>query len=288
MHQLIGLTMAHKQSPDDLTISPRDIHFSVESAGKGHWLGGDPVGTAVLNALSITFPDGERMFMDSVRAYKSELSGKLLEDVNDFIRQEAIHSREHHLLNQLIDREKYPVEEIEKMVRDRVQFARDGGPMRMLVGTICLEHFTAMMADLMQEQQEMFEGTDPDIEAMWRWHAMEETEHKAVAYDVFMKVTKDLSPLKRYIRRCMSMLIISQNFTTNITTYASRLLEADGYSPAEARQAVKRYLWKSPSLFGKGWKAWLAWFKPGFHPWDHDNRDLMAEWKAEFDLAAAR
>lgn len=279
--------MSDKRTPETITISPRDIKFDVKAAKQGHWLGGDPVGTAVLNALSLTFPDGERMFMDSVKAYRSELDGKLLQDVRDFIAQEAIHSREHHLLNELIDREKYPVDEIEAEVRERVKFARDGGPMRMLIGTICLEHFTAMMADLMQEQAHMFEGTDPEIEAMWRWHAMEETEHKAVAYDVYQEVTKDWPGLKRYMRRCISMLIISSNFTTNIANFAAKLLQADGYSEKEARKAVKRYLWKSPSLFGKGWKAWLAWFRPGFHPWDHDNTALMADWKAEFDRTAA-
>ena len=278
--------MTDKRTPDAVTISPRDIHFDMNAAKQGHWMDQDPVGTAVMNALSLTFPDGERMFMDSVRAFKGQLDGKLLQDVKDFIHQEAIHSREHHLLNELIDRDKYPVAEINAAIQERIQFARDGGPIRMLIGTICLEHFTAMMADLMQEQQDMFQKTDPAIEAMWRWHAMEETEHKAVAYDVYLEVSKDWSGFKRYMRRCVSMLIISQNFTTNIARYASLLLQADGYSEKEAKKAVKTYLWKSPNLFGKGWKAWLSWFKPGFHPWDHDNRELMASWKAEFDQAA--
>ncbi len=67
-----------KHTPDDLSIAPRDIRFDLASAKKGHWLGGDPVGTAVFNALSLTFPDGERMFMDAVKAYRDRLSGKLL------------------------------------------------------------------------------------------------------------------------------------------------------------------------------------------------------------------
>ena len=279
--------MTDKRTPESITISPRDIRFDVEKARNVYWLDNDPVGTAVMNALSLTFPDGERMFMDAVRAYKGQLSGKLLQDVKDFIMQEAIHSREHHMLNELIDRDKYPVERIEAVVRERIKIGRDAGPMAMLVATICLEHFTAMMADLMQKQSDMFVNTDKSIEDMWRWHAMEETEHKAVAYDVFLEVTNDWPGLKRYLQRCISMLIISKNFTTNITNFSVWLLEADGYSEKAARKAVKDYLWKKPSLFGKGWKAWLSWFRPGFHPWDHDNRDLMANWKAEFDTVAA-
>ena len=247
------------------------------------WLDGNPVATAVYNAMSLTFPDGERMFMDAVKAYRGEVSGKLAEDVKDFITQEAIHSREHHLLNNKIDREKYPVAEIEAEILERVNFGRAGGPMRMLMATICLEHFTSMMADLMFDAEidgvAMFSKTDPALERLWRWHAMEETEHKAVAYDVFLEVTKGWSPLKRYFRRSLSMLLITKHFTANIANFPAKLLEADGYTREEADRAVKQFLWKKPALFGRGWKVWLSWFKPGFHPWDHDNRHAMDDWK---------
>ena len=185
----------------DLHVAPRDIRFDLETARQGHWLGGDPVGTAVFNALSLTFPDGERMFMDAVKAYRDRLTGKLAQDARGFIAQEAIHSREHHQLNSLIDRDRYPVAEIEETIRGRVKMARERGPMAMLISTIALEHFTAMMAEMHARHRNLFGTTDPEIEKLWRWHAVEETEHKAVAYDVFLEVTKDWSPLKRYVAR---------------------------------------------------------------------------------------
>jgi uncharacterized protein len=283
--------MTTKRTPEDVTILPRDLHFDMAAADNGPWLDGDPVATAVFNAMSLTFPDGERMFIEAVKAYKNDVSGKLEQDVKDFIRQEAIHSREHHLLNNKIDRKKYPVDAIESEIRENIKFAYDGGKFRILMATICLEHFTAMMADLMMDLDTdygpLFSKTDPALERLWRWHAMEETEHKAVAYDVFLEATKNWSPLKRYYRRCLSMLLITINFTKNIAGYAAQLLMADGYSQEDADRAVKAFLWKKPSLFGTGWKTWLSWFKPGFHPWDHDNREEMAAWKAEFTPVAA-
>jgi predicted metal-dependent hydrolase len=277
--------MTDKRTPDTVTIAPRDIRFDVDAAKQGHWLGGDPVGTAVFNALSLTFPDGERLFIDAVKNYRGELSGKLLDDVRGFIAQEAIHSREHHALNQLIDRNKYPVHEVEAEVQERIAFSRSRGPMRMLIATIALEHFTAMMAEMHAVHQNLFEKVEPGIERMWRWHAMEETEHKAVAYDVFMEVTKDWSPLQRYLRRTISMAIITYFFTRNIAQYAARLLEADGYAPDTALKAVKDFVWRKPGLFSRGWKTYLAWYRPGFHPWDQDTRALVADWKAEFDAS---
>ncbi|ADG10127.1 metal-dependent hydrolase [Caulobacter segnis] len=276
-----------KHTPDDLDVAPRDIRFALDSARQGHWLGGDPVGTAVFNALSLTFPDGERMFMDAVKGYRDRLSGKLAEDARGFIAQEAIHSREHHQLNSLIDRERYPVAEIEETIRGRVKMARDRGPMGMLISTIALEHFTAMMAEMHARHRDLFATTDPEIEKLWRWHAMEETEHKAVAYDVFLEVTKDWSPAKRYFVRCRAMALVTYMFTRNITRYAARLLETDGYTPEAALKAVKRYVWREPGIFSRGAKTYFAWYRPGFHPWDQDDRAQFADWKAEFDAAAA-
>lgn len=276
-----------KTTPTDLDVAPRDIRFDLDAARQGHWLSGDPVGTAVFNALSLTFPDGERLFMDAVKNYRGQLNGKLLEDAKGFIAQEAIHSREHHQLNSLIDRQRYPVAEIEETIRGRVKFARERGPMAMLISTIALEHFTAMMAETHARHSDLFDGAAPGIERLWRWHAMEETEHKAVAYDVFMEVTKDWKPLRRYLVRCRAMALVTLMFTRNITLYAARLLEADGYSRKAALKAVRRFVWGDPGVFRRGWKTYFAWYRPGFHPWDQDDREAFADWKAEFDAAVA-
>lgn len=279
--------MTLKSTPADLHLKGRDIRFNLDGARHRHWLSGDPVATAVFNALSLTFPEGERMFMDAVRAYRGEVSGKLAEDVRGFIAQEAVHSREHHLLNQLIDRDVYPVEEIEGWIRDQVAWGRSRGPMAMLVATIALEHFTAMMAEVHIRNRDLFAQTDPELERLWRWHAMEETEHKAVAYDVFMAATRDMSPVRRYWRRCFAMVMITLNFTNNITRFAARLLEADGYAPKAALRAVRRFVWRKPGLFSRGWKTYFAWYRPGFHPFDHTpEADVFAAWKQEFDAEA--
>ena len=280
--------MTAVESPADLKIQPRDVAFGRGEAYPRWWCGGDPVVTTFFNALSLTFPDGERLFMDAVRHYRGEVSGKLAEDVRGFIAQEAIHSREHHALNQLIDRERYPAAEIEAEIRERVAFSRSRGPMAMLISTIALEHFTAMMAEThIRHRDELFQKTDPAIERLWRWHALEETEHKAVAYDVFMAATKDWSPALRYRRRCVAMALITLMFTRNITRYAARLLEADGYEPKAALKAVKRFVWGKPGLFRRGWRTYIAWYRPGFHPWDQKaTGPTLAAWKAEFDAAA--
>jgi predicted metal-dependent hydrolase len=273
--------------PTNLAVKPRDIHFPIEEAHSRHWLSGDAVGTAVLNAMSLTFPDGERMFMDAVRHFQHELSPGLQAEVRGFIGQEAIHSREHHILNRLLDPTVYPVEEILTQFRERVSTVRKRGPWPMLLATISLEHFTAMMTELRVIHDDLFVNAEPNIERLWRWHCLEEMEHKAVAYDVYLEVTREWSPFQRYYRRVLSMTVVTRNFVKHLTQSAARLLEAEGYTSKDARKAVNRFLWTSPGIFRRGWRSYLAWYRPGFHPWDQPAPREVAAWKSEFDNLAA-
>ena len=272
-------------TPSDIMVTPRNLTFETSAAKGVAWMGGDPVATAVFNALSLTFPDGERLFMDAVRAFKGELTGKLAEDAQAFIAQEAIHSREHVGLNAGLDRSHYPIDAIETQMRQRLAFLRGQGPMAMLGVTIALEHFTAMMADLFLDQPAMWANTPDEIVRLWQWHAMEETEHKAVAFDVFMAVTKDWTPKRRLALRRRVMLLSTLFFNRNIISYAARLLVADGMNPVMARVRVVNYLFGRPGLFRKSWRAYGDWFRADFHPWNHDNRDKLEHWRGLFTAA---
>jgi hypothetical protein len=269
-------------TPADVAVIPRDVHFRTGSAWGTAWLGGDPVATAVFNALSLTFPDGERLFIDSVRAFRGQLSGKLADEVRAFIAQEAIHSREHAALNAGLDRSHYPVERIETLVRRRIAFLRRLGPMRMLGVTIALEHFTAMLADMFDSDPQLWDGTPEEMLRLWRWHAMEETEHKAVAFDVFTAVTQDWTAARRYRFRARVMALVSVHFTLDVIRFAGALLEADGTGRWRARWQVARFLFGEPGLFRKIGARYRDWYRPTFHPWDHDNRAKLAEWRQQF------
>jgi hypothetical protein len=271
------------QTPADIIVTPRDVHFRTGAARGVAWLGGDPVATAVFNALSLTFPEGERLFIDAVRAFRGRLQGKLAEDVRAFIAQEAIHSREHAALNGNLDRDHYPVDWIETSVRRRLGFVRKLGPMRMLGATIALEHFTAMLADMFDSDPELWAGTPDAILRLWRWHAMEETEHKAVAFDVFAEVSRAWSPLRRYAFRVHVMLITSVHFTFNVTRYAAELLSADGVSRGKAYRRIVWFLFGRPGIFRRLGRRYREWYRPRFHPWDHDNREKLALWRERFN-----
>jgi hypothetical protein len=275
-----------KVQPEDIHNRPRNIEF-VRSApdGTSAWMGGDPIKSAWFNALSMTFPEGERFFIDAVKAHRHFADGKLAADVKDFIVQEALHTREHAALNALIDRQKYPVDAIEAEVKWRTDFGRARGPMAMLTVTICLEHFTAIMAHDALKHSHEFDGAPEELKRLWLWHAVEETEHKSVAFDLWARASQGLSGFRRWFRRSFAMAFVSTNFMWNITSFALMLLKADGITGLSARWRLYSYLLGRPGPLRRIFLAYADWYRPGFHPWDHDNRDLLAEFTPMFEQA---
>jgi uncharacterized protein len=270
-------------------IPKRDLQFDFSKVDLGNWHGHGPHVSHYFNVQSLLFPQGERFFIRSVRHYRDQIQDPVLqEQVAGFIAQEAMHGREHEAYNAALGRIGYPVKWMERRVAFSLWMAEKlSGPKDRLAMTAALEHLTAIGAEDALADDRIFEGADPEMARLWRWHAMEETEHKAVAFDVFMEVTKHWSPLARYRRRLMIMMIVTRNFTRNIARHAAQLLEAEGYTPKQAKRAVRRFMWFKPGLLRMGWRSYFAWYRPGFHPWDLDNRAELAGWKAEFDEAAA-
>jgi len=148
--------------------------------------------------------------------------------------------------------------------------------------TIALEHFTAMLADLFDSDPELWAGTPEEILRLWRWHAMEETEHKAVAFDVFQEVSKNWTGLRRYLFRAHIMALTSVHFTLDVIRFAAALLEADGTGRWRARWQVTRFLFGEPGIFRKIGPRYRDWYRPAFHPWDHDNRAKLEQWRQQF------
>jgi len=72
--------------------------------------------------------------------------------------------------------------------------------------------------------------------ALWRWHAIEEIEHKAVAYDTWLHATRDWSRWKRWRVKSLLMLLVTKNFLTHRIQDALGLLAQDGITGTAARR----------------------------------------------------
>ena len=147
-----------------------------------------PVQNRLFNAFSITFPTGERFFIDAVRAFEDDITDPLLrEHMKCFIGQEAQHGREHQHYNQTLCQARgYDLARMERKQRKRIEWMKSNvSRYQWLAGTVALEHITALIADGILTNPAWLEGAEPDMAELWRWHAFEETEHKAVTFDVY-------------------------------------------------------------------------------------------------------
>lgn len=279
--------MAELQTPADLAIHPRDIAFGRGSPPARWWLDNDPVATAFYNALSASFPQGERFFMDAVRNYRRAVDPGLGTQIQAFLAQEAVHSREHLYFNSNVATEGANFDRIDSYLRSRFDFGRTLPPLNRLCATIALEHFTAILAHALLSSGDDLAAAPAELRRMWQWHAIEEIEHKAVAFDTFLAVTQKYSPIRRWWFRCVSMALTTVMFFQFITFGVREFLRNDGIDTFASWRALFRYLWMKPGLMRRAAPSYFAYYLPGFHPWRVDDRALISGVEANLSASHA-
>ena len=271
-------------TPADLTITVRDERFN-RGTNPRRWWAGEPFGTAWHNALSATFPRGEAFFIEAVKAHREGAQPKLDAEIRAFVKQEINHTREHIAFNRLAEDAGYDIKAIDARVAELLALTKDRPAIANLAVTMALEHYTAMMAAEFLANPAHFKDADPEVRDMWRWHSAEEIEHKGVAFDTWNHATRDWKPGKRWQVRSLVMLTVTARFFKNRWTDSLALLEQDGITGWKAKWGLFKYLTVSPGIVRRIFPAWLAYFKPGFHPWDHDDRALIKLYEGDFEDA---
>jgi uncharacterized protein len=267
-------------TPADLRIQPRNVMFARGRTAERWWNGGDAVATAFYNSLSLTFPKGEAFFIDSVRNFRDSVPSAQQAQIDAFIKQEAAHSREHAHLNSQVELAGYDVRPMHEDLDSRLAELKDQPPIVGLVTTVALEHFTAIIAHACLKNERHFKGASPDAARLWKWHAIEEIEHKGVAFDTFLAATQKLSSYKRWKFRSLVMLHISYTFLRGRVRAMRQFLKQDGMDGPRTWLRIFSYLVIYPGLLRQIFPAWSSFFRPGFHPWQHDDRALAAEHEA--------
>jgi hypothetical protein len=278
------LTTAHangqtnaSHTPDNVAIKPQRMGFEFDEKVPRYWLDNNYLISHTMNALSVLFPEGEQFFVDSVRAFRDQINDpKLKAEVRGFIGQEAMHSLEHIAMNQHVRDQGMPVDEMEKDLKVILDLARKLPKRHQLAVTCALEHITAMMADMLLERDDVREDMHESMRPLWVWHAIEETEHKAVAYDVFQQVGGT------YAERAFYQLFATAALGVVATWFTGRMVMKDRkhFSVKDAAKGMWR-MWGKDGAFSSLIPAWAEYFKPDFHPWDKDNSELIGRFKAQ-------
>jgi len=269
--------MATAATPADLTITSRNLNVARDTVNPRWWHGGDPVATAFFNSLSATFPQGETFFIEAVRRFRDQADAHLHEQIAAFVQQEAMHTREHIAFNRLIKDAGYDTAPMDAYTRHRIGIARSRQPLVQLAATVALEHFTAIMAHSLLTQTDPLPGAPRDVVKLWQWHAIEEIEHKGVAFDTYLSVTRQMSGLRRYIIRCQVMLLISFQFWRSIFWHMANFFRQDGINTPRTWWRALHFLLVKPGMVRRIARPYLSFYRGDFHPWLHDDRALIAD-----------
>ena len=234
-----------------------------------YWFAGDPFLTRMFDALSLTFPDGERYFIQSVRLFRDQIQDPdLKQRVADFIRQEAQHGIAHDKMNQVMKDQGMPVDQFIQRLNKVFKFElKYRSPQYNIAMTAAAEHLTALMAETFYGEKDTLQDAHPYVRALFAWHAIEEMEHRDVAFDVMQQVGNVPE-----VTRKMA-LVLTTGLMFGFTLYrANVMLKCDGFNRTQRiKMNVRGLQW----LFGKQGKLrkmqsqYRDWFKPDFHPSQH-------------------
>jgi uncharacterized protein len=272
------------RTPADLVIHPRNLMFGRGQTTARWWHGGDPVATAFYNGMSIAFPLGEAFFIDSVRKFRDAVPAEQQAQIDAFIKQEAVHSREHIHFNKQAKEAGYDVASMEAHLAEQLAKTKELPPVINLATTVALEHFTAIIAHAVLKSDRHMKGASADAARLWKWHAIEEIEHKAVAFDTFLAATKSISSFKRWKFLSLVMLQSTNQFLRGRVRNMGHLFDQDGINKPTTWLRAFSYLLIYPGLLRQIFPAWLAFFRPGFHPWQKDDRALLSRSEAKLGL----
>jgi uncharacterized protein len=252
-----------------MAIRARRPELPLSAGIPRHWLAGSAVATHLANGINLLFPSGERFFIRSVRHYLDRIEDAAeREDVRGFFGQEGRHAAEHERFFELLEAQGYEIRRFVRWYERRsAEIEARLSPQLRLATTAAAEHFTATLAYAALAEG-LIDSAHPEVKALLFWHAAEEIEHKAVAFDVLQKVAPG------YGVRALGLAVATLTLTGFWFVAAKHLLRQEGLSLFAVARELRRLGAEQPlgrRVFLRGIREYLA---PGFHPWQRDDRRL--------------
>ncbi len=271
-------------SPTWNAISVRRPAVFVRAGVPRYWNGGEAFPTHYLNALSSVFPDGEAFFVRSVQRYRDQIDDPtLLRAIQGFAGQEAQHSHQHDFHLELLASQGYTaLVRLNRAADAGMCFGNKHWPRFSLASTAAVEHLTALLARRILSDASLTARMDPRMAELWKWHAVEEAEHKAVAYDVLERVAPGRA------LRGFALALNSLGVFVVVLVRTLYMLAVDGELLRRGTFASGwRFLFARGGLLRGHARDYCAWYRRGFHPNQIDDTPLIEAWCARDGAASA-
>ncbi|TAM13019.1 MAG: metal-dependent hydrolase [Nevskiaceae bacterium] len=231
------------------------------------WIPGEPFASHFVNEINLLLPAGEFWFC---KLYNQALplitDAKLRDDVQGFMRQEAMHARAHAgaLAQYLAERGLETESNIafehwlfdvvlgdEPFGRRLPKFMQREWLVFRLGVVAAIEHMTCVLGRYVLQGTGKWDalGADPTLMDLVRWHGAEEVEHRCVAFDVYRHLGGSYP--SRYYLASITMPLVYGLWVRG----AAHLMKQD-----------ERFAGKRPGVF----RPWIWW-----NWWRHARRGLL-------------
>ncbi len=262
-----------KMTSADVGIPLRHLSFDFPQASPRYFvLRENALATALMVVFSGYFPPGERFFVDSVRHFRDQVTDPVLKaQISGFIGQEALHGREHDRLNDFLASRGFDIAMADRMVKVGLNLLRKLPASQQLACTILMEHFTAHLAEQWLTNEQFYQQSDPEMLNLWYWHALEELEHKSVAYDLYTHVSGN------YVQRVISAPLVALALGPGLLVSMGWVMAREGQL-LNTRENVRglKFLFGRDGFITNVIAQIPSFFATSFHPSQDDTRELEA------------
>lgn len=261
------------------TIRARTFRKSFDDVPRD-WFAGNTVATQLVNAINLLFPEGERFFVRSVRRYENEIDDpRLRAEMRGFYAQEGQHANAHERYFAAMRAQGFDIDDMVKLA-ERLLRPRFLSKEVCLSITVALEHYTAIMAELMYTDPFFAEIEEP-MRSLLLWHAAEEIEHKAVAFDVMKKIDPSYSlRMRGYLVATIGLLIVWGSGTVKLVRQSDA---SRGKILRDLGEVLRNGILGRKIFF----RALGQYIRPSFHPLTRDNYPLVRQYLEDFEREAA-
>jgi hypothetical protein len=256
-----------------MSFKPKPLKLNWDQELPKYYFDNSPFKTHLFNSISILFRYGEPFFIDSVKNYRNHITDlALLEDVDNFIKQEIGHSVTHKNYDAWLISQGLPIEYLENILLNNLEKIKKLlGTKGCLITTTVFEHVTAIAAEYVLLNPSVMEKMHPHFKKIWEHHSIEEIEHKAVATDVLNTIGVNK------VRRIVSSIIWGIIFITVILRNTIILLHADKqlWKWRTVKDAANLLFNYRDGIVTSLLLPWIRCLKINFHPNDHDTTLLL-------------
>lgn len=260
---------------------PRSPGVDLDAPVPRHWFGGNAFATHVANGVNLLFPAGERFFVRSVNHYLDRVQSPLLRaQIKGFFGQEGRHAKEHERVFRLLEEQGYDVARFLRFY-EAVAFGfieRVSPPSLRLATTAACEHYTAIMAENALRLG-LLQYAHPTMRQLLLWHAAEEIEHRAVAFDVLQEVNPSYG--LRVAGLGMATLCLGGFWIIGAAMLIAQDRDVSRARLLADRQAARERRGDA-GVFLRGLREYL---RPDFHPSQSDTDRLAAQYLESVGLA---